>query len=201
MAKKTKPTSSIPAQPVVLIINWLRTYAARFTDPAGGRKPVKLSPGANEITEDMLPVLERHREHLRRLELAGHLRLESPTVREQPSSPRAPTPAATHEADDDEAAELESLRARLAAERDKPPVAPTPAATAGSAEPPLPAALPPWSPTSSYEDLKVAATARGIEFPGNVSKAKLLEDLEAYEDEQLLGDDEADDDEGTGTGG
>lgn len=194
-AKKTaKSAGVIPPREVVLVIDWKRSYASRFTDPKGGRKPVVLKPGPNDITDDQIVVLEKHRDRLAVLEKAGHLSLEQPAARVPPSSPRPPSSPA-HELTEDERAELEDLRRRVATSSS---TSTSPASTStssaedddgGKATP-----LPDWTPASSYEELKAAATARGIEFPHNVSKAKLLEDLETWDDEQLLGDDDEADD-------
>lgn len=159
---------------VVLILVWLRAYATRFTNPKG--RPLVLKPGPNPITDDMVPIVEKHRAAIERLEAAGHLRLEQPpapasstrplsTPRPTPAPP--PPPAPPSEADDvdedDDSADDHG---------DEPP------ASAGPARP--------WNEGSSYDELKAAATSRGIEYPGNVSKARLLELLEAHDDAALL---------------
>ncbi len=187
-AKKTsKSSGAIPPREVVLVIVWLRSYTSRFTDPKGGRKPVMLSPGANEITDEQIVVLEKHRDALERLEKAGHLRLEQPRARAPEGYTRAPS-SPTHELTADERAELDDLRARVATSSTMSSPASSSGTSTSSADDAGKGAtaLPDWTPASSYEELKLAATARGIEFGHNVSKAKLLEDLEAWDDEQLL---------------
>lgn len=49
-----------------------------------------------------------------------------------------------------------------------------------------PAAPTPWEPGSSYDELKLAATSRGLQYGTNVSKKSLLEMLEKYDDDKLL---------------
>lgn len=171
----------------IATIVWKERYTTRFTAPKG--KPLILRPGPNDVTEDDVPQLKRHESALKRLEEAGKLKIEAPQPKPAPrvratSRPEAPpiVPPAP------------PVRV------DPPPPAPPPIDPEPSVDPDAPTVpgmptMPEWSAGSSYEELKTAATTRGIEFPGNVSKAKLLELLETWEDERLL-DAASDDGEG-----
>lgn len=198
---------------VICVLYWKRPYATRF----GSREhPLTLVPGANEITEDNVEAMDRHAKALARLEEAGHLSIEEPT-RLSPSKPRDPKKRVANNGGKLEPGPSPGeLRIRKLAKKPRdargnridvgapaPEIDPAEVAAIdelvgdGSGD-----ALPPaWDTGSSYEELKAAAKARGIEFAGNVGKAKLLELLEAHDDadgddEDSEEDDDEEDDEG-----
>lgn len=176
----------------IAIITWKRQYATRFTSP--NAKPFVLRPGDNVITEDDVPQVKRHESSLKRLEEAGHLKIGEP-----PRKP-APRPAAPAKVVASEPAPIVPPAPPTHTEPPPPPPPPIdpdldPVDPDAPTVPGMPT-MPEWSAGSTYEELKTAAAARAIEFPGNVSKAKLLELLEAWEDERLLADATSEDGEG-----
>lgn len=193
-------TTAKPSNVIAELV-WRKTYETRFTNPVRGQPTLVLKPGTNRVTEEHLATLQLHTKALRALEAAGDLEvrfdLREPPARRRDrkaeaiaaTKPKAPARAAEPESsaeldgavDPTAIDEVDGDR-ELAATPDDPehdqdidgtgtPVTPT---------------MPTWDAASSYDELKGAATARGIEYPGNVSKAKLLELLEAWDDEQLL---------------